>query len=88
MNLFPENIDPVRDLKPKRALGIDASNDYMITCTDPYGFWNISRERGQIPEELKGSYSSPARAREAVTSMLARAKAPAKDKKDIFTEKK
>lgn len=29
-----------------------------VTCKDPYGFWFISLDKGQIPEWLRGAYST------------------------------
>ncbi len=33
-------------------------NVVHIKCEDPYGFWKISLEKGQLPERLKGSYTT------------------------------
>ena len=30
----------------------------FLTRKDPYGFWSISFEHGQLPEQLTGSYTS------------------------------
>ena len=40
-----------------RKIEIDG-NTVHIRCEDPYGFWYISVSKGQIPEKLKGSYTS------------------------------
>lgn len=69
-DIFAPDFDPNRDMPRKRPLEIDESNDFIITQTDPYGFWYISRERGQIPDSLSGAYSSPQMARKAVESYI------------------
>lgn len=34
------------------------NNVIYLTSEDPYGFWKISLERGQLPEKYKGGYTS------------------------------
>lgn len=40
-----------------RKINLD-NNIVHIKCEDPYGFWYISLEKGQVPEKLKGSYTT------------------------------
>jgi len=40
-----------------RRIKMDNGNIVYIECEDPYGFWKISLEKGQLPERLKGSYT-------------------------------
>jgi hypothetical protein len=69
------SVDPKKDMPTSRPLGVDEV-DFVVKQRpeDPYGFWWVSREKGQIPDELKGAYTSPARARIAVESYLNRTK--------------
>jgi hypothetical protein len=41
-----------------RKIEMDNGNTCHIRCQDPYGFWYISLERGNLPERMKGSYTS------------------------------
>lgn len=34
------------------------NNTVHIRCEDPYGFWKISLEKGQLPEKFKGEYTT------------------------------
>lgn len=65
------SVDPKKDLPDVRPMKI-AGNDFVIKqrTEDPYGFWWIAREKGQVPADLSGAYTSPDRAREAVTIYL------------------
>jgi len=41
-------------------------NKIVLTLTDPYGFWRVHFERGLLPEELKGCFTSVYEAEKAV----------------------
>jgi hypothetical protein len=66
MDIFSEHVDPSRDMPTTRKAGVDTDNDFIFKQEGPYGFWNVSRERGQVPESLSGAYTSIDAAREAV----------------------
>lgn len=34
------------------------NNVVYIKCLDPYGFWYVTLEKGQVPDKLKGSYTA------------------------------
>lgn len=55
----------------KINLGV-ATNDFVVKHRDddPYGFWWIGREKGQVPEHLSGAYTSSELATEAVNQHL------------------
>jgi hypothetical protein len=72
-DMFSGGKDPVRDLPTTRPTGL-AENDYVLKQTDPYGFWKVSREKGQVPEELSGSWTTPEKAKLAVTTYLLKQK--------------
>ena len=61
------SVDPKKDIPDVRPMKI-AENDFIVRQKpeDPYGFWWITREKGQVPESLSGAYTSPDRAKEAV----------------------
>lgn len=65
------SVDPKKDMPTSRPMGVEAI-DFVVKqrLEDPYGFWWIGREKGQVPEELKGAYTSPDRAQEAVRVYL------------------
>lgn len=58
-----------RDLPNIRSYDL-GNNKLNIKRTDPYGFWVISFERGQVPASLKGQYTSIDDARKAVKTYL------------------
>lgn len=42
-----------------RLRTIDIGNNTVsIICEDPYGFWRVKLTKGNLPEKLKGSYTS------------------------------
>lgn len=65
--------DQPRDLPNARPMNV-AENDFVVKHRDddPYGFWWVGREKGQVPEELSGAYTSIEAAQEAVTVHLGR----------------
>jgi hypothetical protein len=58
------------------------NNVLRATRTDPYGFVSVSYERGQVPEELKGSYTSFEEARKAIVKYIDNRPTPKETKKD------
>lgn len=55
--MFDENFDPERD--DPRTKTVDLGNNTLVMKrTDPYGFISIHLEKGQIPEYLKGNYTT------------------------------
>jgi hypothetical protein len=71
--MFSDGKDPVRDLPTTRMTGL-AENDFVIKQTDPYGFWKVSREKGQIPVDLAGMWTTPEKAKLAIATYLAKKK--------------
>lgn len=59
--------DVTRDLPKTRKLGVE-DVDFQIKQHDPYGWWKVSRERGQVPAELAGWYTRPELAEAAVAA--------------------
>ena len=46
------------------------NNKLRVKRGDPFGFWFISFERGQIPEKLSGAYTGAEEAIKAVKAYL------------------
>jgi len=42
----------------------------FLNCKDPFGFWFVSFERGELPDVLSGAFSSAELATSAVTTYL------------------
>lgn len=65
--------DVARDMPTTRKVGI-ADNDFVVKqkVEDQYGYWWVARERGQIPAELQGAYTTAHNATEAVKSYVSR----------------
>lgn len=59
-----------KDLSNDRVLELKNGNKVHIKKQDPYGFWRVSMERGQIPDTLKGEYTSANEAEKAVRHYL------------------
>lgn len=65
------SVDPTKDLPTERKLNV-AAVDFVVKQKpeDPYGYWWISREKGQVPVELSGAYTNPQLAEQAVQSYM------------------
>lgn len=62
------------DKDPKEKIHLNLSeNDFVVKHRDddPYGFWWIGREKGQVPEELRGAYTTSELAKNAVQEYIA-----------------
>ena len=70
MNFDLLDHDSDKDLANIRILDLDNGNKIKVTREDPYGFWYVSYEKGQIPESLKGSYTSFDEAQKAINTYL------------------
>lgn len=55
-----------KDLSLDRTMDL-GNNVVHIKKEGPYGFWFISLEKGQLPNQLKGSYTSFLEAEKAVS---------------------
>lgn len=42
----------------KRTVTLDNGNKIHFKKTDPYGFWVVNYNKGQLPKQLKGVYTS------------------------------
>lgn len=65
------DIEKSKDLGNKRSLTLENGNKIHFERTDPYGFWKVHYDKGQVPEKLKGNYTSFDIAMVAVKSYLA-----------------
>ncbi len=70
-----------KDLSTDRKFVLD-KNVLHVRRTDPYGFWNCRYEKGDVPEELKGSFTSFDEAKRAVENYLQKNK---KELKELIT---
>lgn len=46
------------------------NNKAHIKKSDPYGLWNISLDRGRLPDALRGQYTTPTQAEKALSAYL------------------
>jgi hypothetical protein len=67
--MLDEFYDSSRDDPRVKVIELD-NNKLMMKRTDPYGFISLSFERGQLPESLKGQYTTWESARAAVENYL------------------
>jgi hypothetical protein len=73
MNMMNQgHYDAKRDLSPNREVILDNGNKYhvhqKVEC--PFGYWYIHMDKGQIPDELRGAFTSPTVAYAAINSYL------------------
>ena len=62
-----------KDLGKIRTIELE-NNKINLKCEDPHGFWTVHFERGQMPEDLKGWYTTFDLAEKAVMAYLQRKK--------------
>lgn len=67
--MLDEFHDPSRDDPRVKVIELD-NNKLVMKRTDPYGFISLNFERGQLPESLKGQYTTWEAARAAVENYL------------------
>src|SRR5438552_3299397 len=53
-----DDYDKLRDLSANRKLTLEDGSLLFIRRKDPFGFWVINYEKGVIPKEMQGSYTS------------------------------
>ena len=53
-----------------RVIHLSNGNRYIVNQTDPYGFWEIHMERGQMPQILKQKFTDFEYAKRAVECYL------------------
>lgn len=66
-----EDFKGAKDLDGRRSVTLENGNKLIIERTDPYGFWKVHYEKGQIPDKLSGLYTSYDRAMVDVNSYIA-----------------
>jgi hypothetical protein len=69
MDIFDVDLSG-KDLPNVRTYDV-GNNKINITRHDPFGFWRISYQRGAVPSQLDGQYTSIEEARRAVEAYLA-----------------
>lgn len=63
------DIEPTKDIPNRRVVD---NTPYILTRKDPYGFWFVSVEKGNIPQFLTGSYTTYEEAKKNVLIYLER----------------
>lgn len=58
------------DITSVREIALDNGNILYLRRTDPYGFFVFSLARGQLPDWIKGSYTSLSDAKKAAQQYL------------------
>ena len=72
-----EGSDATRDLGRHRTLALENGNKVHFKCHDPFGFWTVNFDKGQMPDALSGHYTSFEYAEKAVRAYLQTAEKPA-----------
>lgn len=68
-DIFDQNTD--KDLASVRTFQLD-NNKVIATKEDPYGFWTIKFERGRVPDELSGHFTTFQQAEKMVMAWIAK----------------
>ena len=55
-----------------RTVELKTGNKLNLKRSDPYGFWTIHYEKGQVPVELQGQFTSDDEAMKAVNVYLSK----------------
>lgn len=58
------------DITSVREIPLDNGNILFLKRNDPYGFFTFSLARGQLPDWIKGQYTSLSEAKKAVQKYL------------------
>jgi hypothetical protein len=61
----------VKDLSKMRTIELESGKTIHIQNKDPYGFWYVHWEHGQMPQKMQGAYTSFDYALTAVRHYLA-----------------
>jgi hypothetical protein len=75
-----DNFDPDKDLRRTREVDFGDNNKLLVKCTDPYGFWSIHYQKGEVPQALQGTYTTFDEAMKAIKTYLLNTPSPAKKK--------
>lgn len=46
------------ELSKRRVYTMNGGNSLIATCVDPYGFWYLSLEKGNLGDKYRGAYTS------------------------------
>jgi hypothetical protein len=65
-----QDLSPDKDFPKQRSIELSNGNKINVTQTGPYGFWVVSYNKGQLPEEMRGHYTSYTQAEIAVNQYL------------------
>lgn len=76
--LADEAIDPNRDIPNIRAIPLPNGNTMYAKRDEQFGFWRFNLDKGQIPQWLKGSYTSLSDAQKAIDKYMNELKEPVK----------
>lgn len=68
-DILDQNTD--KDLSSVRTFQLD-NNKVIVTKEDPFGFWSIKFEKGRLPDDLSGHFTSFDKAEKAVNVWLER----------------
>jgi hypothetical protein len=65
-----EDFDFASNEENKRTVELKNGNKLHFKRSDPYGFWTVNYDKGQLPAHLLGQYTSYDRAEAAVKTYL------------------
>jgi hypothetical protein len=71
----------------KRTWTLPSGNKLHFERRDPYGFWSIHYDKGQVPAELKGNYTSYDQAAAAANRYITERAVEEKEKEDRYNQK-
>ena len=65
-----EDFSSEKDLPNQKNYTI-FDKEYMAHRTDPYGFWHLTTDKGEVPEVLGGQFTSTIEIDRAITNYIA-----------------
>jgi hypothetical protein len=71
----------------KRTWTLPSGNKLNFERRDPYGFWSIHYDKGQVPAALKGNYTTYEQAKAAADRYLTEQAIAEKEKEDRYNHK-
>lgn len=63
-------IDHIESDPNKRTLHLTNGNKVHVERQDPYGFWYVHYDKGPMPDQMTGAYTTYDQAEKAVVSYL------------------
>lgn len=68
--MYPMESEGPNDFPIKREIDLDNGNKLFIRRTEPFGFFQFSLAKGNLPDWIKGNYTTMTQAEKAMDKYL------------------